>query len=77
MKLFTSTTQRSRRDDFFVCPENCSGQTKSFSLEYMALAEGLRGHGESVSPPYTSRDLRPIVHENISLSELRVSNESC
>ena len=27
-------------------------------------------HGESVSPPHTSRDLRPILHENISLSVL-------
>ena len=32
-------------------------------------------HGESVPPPHTSRDLRPILHENIFLSVLRVSNE--
>ena len=36
-------------------------------------------HGESVPPPYSSRDLRPILHENISLGVLpasrQVSNE--
>jgi hypothetical protein len=33
LSAFTPETQRVRRDELFVCPENCSGQTKSFCLE--------------------------------------------
>ena len=46
---FTTETQRSRREDFFVC-RGGARQTKSFYLEQIALAEGLGGPGESVPP---------------------------
>ena len=85
--MFTVTTEthlpagrqggRAQRKAFFVCPENFSGQTKISCLIGMMLAEGWRIYGESVPPPYTSRDLRPILHRNISFRDLRASSESC
>jgi len=61
MFTFTTEAQRSQREDFFVCPENYSGQTKSLCLEQIQ--------------EFMENRYLPILHENIPLNVLRVSNE--
>ncbi len=51
---FTTETQRSRREDFFIC----------------------RGGADRQKPSVWNKSPWPKAHEDISLSLLRVSNES-
>ena len=65
-----------REKEFLFVPRSSRDKQKAFQPHPgRLLAEGPGVHGESAPPPYTSRDLRPILHENISLSVLCVSNE--
>jgi len=75
MSALTAETQRTQRFSFFVCPRSYRTDKKGLMAEISKSREARRTSGESSSPPYTSRDLRPILQKLDLLGDLRVSNE--